>query len=209
VPRSTRYRLLLTRLTELRHHLLPAQFDPTASHSPRQIDRILAYRLLAHAEIEHCLEQLVQTTVTAAWSGYKIDRKPRTCLTALIAYYEGQLGGPPGTLASKKSSKIIVDLDDRIDKARHHHIESVIRQNNGMTEKNVLRLLMPVGIRASELDPSWLTDAGAFSADRGTAAHQTGRVQQIPDPGSEFNRVRRIAEGLRAIDARLTVLRDR
>jgi hypothetical protein len=169
----------------------------------------LAYRLLAHAELEHCLEQLVAVAVGAAWTGYELDRKPRTCLTALVAYYEGELGGPPETLEPKqKSKKMLLHLDDRINKAREHHVGLVVRQNNGMTEKNVLRLLLPVGVRAHELDPGWLTDAEAFSADRGTAAHKGGRVQQIPDPDTEFKRVRRIAKGLGRIDERLTALQD-
>jgi hypothetical protein len=89
MARPARYRALLPRLHELRVHLLPAKLDPIPAYAPRQLDRILAYRLLAHAELEHCLEQLVSDAVTAAWNGYRNDHRPRTCLTALVAYYEG------------------------------------------------------------------------------------------------------------------------
>ena len=151
MARSARYKSLLTRLTELRRHLLPAAFDPTAVYSPRQIDRVFAYRLLAHAELEHCLEQLVTATVAGAWANYKVDQKPRTCLMALVAYYEGGLGGPPKTLQRPQASnKTLVHLHERINKAREHHVGFVVRQNNGMTEKNVLRLLMPVGVGVQE-----------------------------------------------------------
>jgi hypothetical protein len=104
---------------------------------------------------------------------------------------------------------MLIHLDDRINRARDYHIGVVVRLNHGLTEKNVLRLVMPVGVRPHELDPGWLTDAEAFTSDRGTAAHQTRRLQQIPDPATELERVQRIAEGLKPIDARLTALRDR
>src|SRR5690242_16726393 len=92
VARSTRYRALLPRLSELRGHLLPAKFDPTSPYSDRQYDRVRGYRLLAHAEIEACIEDLVRDTVIAAWTGWSTDARPRTCLMALVAYYEGDLG---------------------------------------------------------------------------------------------------------------------
>lgn len=210
MARSPRYRSLLTRLTELRRHLLPSAFDPTSPYTPRQVDRTFAYRLLAHAELEHCLEQLVVFTVAEAWSRYRSDHKPRTSLLALVAYYEGQLGGPPETLQpGAVAKKVLSSLDERIDKARHHHVGFVVRQNNGMTERNVLRLLMPVGVHGHELDPAWLNDVEAFSVARGSAAHQSGRVQQIPDPETEYKRVHSIARGMRHIDERLTNLRDR
>ncbi len=207
MARSVRYKALQARLTELRRHLLPQVIDPTAAYSTRQIDRVFAYRLLAHAELEHCLEQLVTAAVAGAWAGYKVDRKPRTCLMALVAYYEGELGGPPKTLQPPPAPKgRLIHLDDRINKAREHHVNFVIRQNHGMAERNVLRLLMPVGLGVQELDPAWLSEADAFSAARGTTAHQTGRIQQVPDPGTELVIVRRVADGMRAIDARLTAL---
>jgi hypothetical protein len=208
VARSGRYRALLTRLRELRWHLLPQKFDPTAAYSPRQVDRILAYRLLAHAELEHCLEQLVTQTVGEAWTRYKTDRRPRTCLTALVSYYEGNLGGPPDTLNPlQPSKKLLIELDARIDKARVHHLNQIVRNTNSLNEKAMLRLLMPVGIRAGDFEAGWLSEAEAFTDARGSTAHQSRRAQQIPDPESEYKRVRTVAAGIAAIDRRLTALR--
>lgn len=208
MPRSARYRALLARLGELRRHMLPIKSDPTRIYSARQIDRMLAYRLLAHAELEHCIEQLVAETVTAAWKGYRSDHKPRTCLMALVAYYEGQLGGPPDTLSpGQKPRKVHVHLHERIDRARDHHLGTVVRNNHGIAEANLLRLLLPVGIGAADLDQTWLNEASAYSAARGRVAHQTGRVQQVPDPAGELARVSKLANGLGPIDGRLALLR--
>jgi hypothetical protein len=208
VTRSARYRLLLARLRMLRRHLLPEKFDPLGTYSPRQIDRILAYRLLTHAELEHCLEELATAAVAAAWSGYQLDGKPRTCLTALVAFYEGELGGPPAKLTPQPSKKALVSLEARIKIAVEYHQSTVIPNNHGLSERNVLGLLLPVGVLSSELDPLWLADAALFTIDRGRTAHQGRRVQQVPDPQTELARVQRLARGLEAVDARLGQLQE-
>jgi hypothetical protein len=66
---------------------------------------------------------------------------------------------------------------------------------------------MPVGVNASDLDPTWIADAESFTAARGEAAHQSGRVQQRPDASSELARVRKLATGIAPIDKRLLELR--
>jgi hypothetical protein len=205
MARSARYRALSPRLTELRRHLLPAQFDPTQPYSPRQVDRIRGYRLLAHAEIEACIEDLVAATVTAAWTGWKADGQARTCLIALVAYYEGDLGGPPATLAPQ-SKKVLVHLAERIDRARNHHVNQVVQRNHGIRERNLLALLLPVGVRDGDLDKTWLATIDSFGAQRGDTAHQSGRTQQQPDPQQELQTVQAIASGLAKLDATLSAL---
>lgn len=94
MARSRRYVELLSRLGELRRHLLPAKFDPTKPYSRRQYDRVHSYRLLAHAEFESCLEDLARATAQTAWLGFRVDGQPRTCLTALVAFHEGNWSSP-------------------------------------------------------------------------------------------------------------------
>ncbi len=207
MARSARYRALTPRLRELRRHLLPAEFDPTRPYSDRQVDRVRGYRLLAHAEIEACIEDMVTAAVTAAWTGWQADARPRTCLMALVAYYEGDLGGPPETLdPAKRSKKVLVHLADRIDRARKHHVNQVVRGNNGIKERNLLALLLPVGVLEADLDKTWLATIDSFGSQRGDTAHQSGRAQQQPDPQQELKTVQSIAAGLAKVDARLTGL---
>jgi hypothetical protein len=207
VARSARYRLLIPRLAELRQHLLPAEFDPTQAYSDRQLDRVFGYRLLAHAEFESCIEDLVRETVTTAWKGWVADGRPRTCLMALVAYYEGDLGRPPETFTpQQKSKKMLIHLAERVDKARNHHINQVVRNNHGITESDLLALLLPVGVLESDINKTWLATINSFGSQRGDTAHQTGRAQQKPDPQNELRTVREIATGLEQLDRRLTAL---
>src|SRR5690242_7123393 len=103
MARSAGLRELERRLRELRLHLLPSKFDPTGTYSPRVIDRARAYRLLAHAEIEACIEELVLDLVTAAYSAWEHDRRPRTCLIALASFYDEKFRAIPDALPRKLS----------------------------------------------------------------------------------------------------------
>lgn len=207
MPQSARYRALGPRITELRHHLLPATFDPTLPYSDRQDDRIRGFRLLAHAELEACIEDLVRETVVSAWKGWQSDQKPRTCLMALVAYYEGDLGSLPDRLDPTKPGKKLIHLADRVDRARNHHINQVVFKNHGIREPNLLSMLLPVGILESDINRTWLATIDSFGTERGATAHQSGRAQQKPDPEQELRTVRAIAKGLAALDSRLTALR--
>ena len=74
----------------------------------------------------------------------------------------------------------------------------------GVRKDNVLRLLVPVGIRESEIDPAWLQKIDEFGQSRGSIAHSpNGRVHQPVDPKSEFDTVSDIIEGVRVIDQTL------
>ena len=99
---SSQYRALRTRIRELRLYLLPKQFNPTGSYSPRQYDRARAFRLLTHAEIEWYLEQIVFETANKAyaiWSTRGIITDP---IVAMLAYHEGQTSATPESITGAK-----------------------------------------------------------------------------------------------------------
>ena len=204
MARSQRLRQLETRLSELRRHMLPAPFDPTGSYTDRQFDRTRGYRLLAHAEIEACLEELAMSTVNGAFSAWQIDRRPRHCLIALLAYHEGDLGAMPEEISASRASA--TPLRTRLKHARDQYNDWVRTKNNGIREPNVLRLLLPMGILESDLDPAWLQTIDGFGSARGDTAHQALRTQQPPDPATEHQTVAAIVTGLRKVDARLQEL---
>jgi len=74
----------------------------------------------------------------------------------------------------------------------------------GVRRENVLRLLVPVGLRESEIDPAWLQKIDEFGQSRGSIAHSpNGRVREPVDPKSEFDTVSDIIDGVRVIDLML------
>ncbi len=196
---SKRYRELCSRIGELRDHLLPEKFDPTGSYTGLEIDRIVAFRLMAHAEIESYLEEIAIETADKAtddWLNKGLITKP---LLALVAYAEGTFGDLPDA----KSSKLVSSLSERISTSKKRFSTFAKVENHGIKKWNILRLLLPVGIEEKELDEYWLSATTSFGADRGEVAHQSNRVYNRPDPESDYKTVNELLGGLKDIDKKL------
>jgi hypothetical protein len=204
MPRSARFRELQTRITELRQRVLPKSFDPTGSYPARIHDRARGFRLLAHAEIEACLEDLAVDTVNAVYTDWLQDRRPRTTLTALATFSEKRFSPPEALPPDPKA----LPLRMRLDEARKAYVTWVKMKNNGIREENVLRILLPVGIREFELDAAWLATIDSFGQARGATAHSAGRPQTPPDPAAELQTVRDIVKGITPLDRRLNQLKN-
>ena len=185
--------------------MLPSAFDPTGSYSDRVYDRVRGYRLLVHAEIEAFLEDAVLSVAKQAYTDWLVDRRPRQSLIALLAYHEGSTDPVPDAISKTGASS--TPLRSRIKDATDAHSTWVRMKNNGIREKNVLRLVLPVGILESDLDAAWLQTIDGFGSARGDTAHQALRTQQPHDPAAEARTVKEIVEGLRKLDARLVALR--
>lgn len=204
MARSPRLKQLQKRITELRRHSLPSKLDETEAYSARVFDRTRGFRVLAHAEIEACLEDLGVQTVNAAYQGWAADNRPRTTLTALMTFTKAKAAGAPDSLHLEQRHT----LRGRLDEARKSYVNWVKNQNHGIREANVLGILLPAGIREHEINAAWLQTIDSFGDDRGDTAHQAGRPETPPHPASEFATVRAIIEGLIPLDIRLQKLRN-
>ena len=71
----------------------------------------------------------------------------------------------------------------------------------------LLGLLLPVGIRESEMPGGFLPETYPFGAHRGDLAHQGVGAQTPPDPVDAIERVTRIVVALRQLDRQLLVLK--
>lgn len=198
MPRSPEYRALQHRIVELRAHFLPQRFHPTGDYTDRQLDRTGAFIILAHAEIEFFLESIVVETAknaADAWISRKLMTEP---LVSMLAYCDNQNSIPP-----KLQGPDSVELNNRVIKASETVCQYANSQNNGIKERDILKLLMPVGIQEADIDPTWLADIDSFGRVRGKLAHTSKRVQVPPNPQDEFQTVNRIVSGLTDIDKTL------
>ena len=201
---SQEFRTLRTRIRQLRNHFLPRRFDPTGSYSERQFDRARAFRLLAHAEIESYLELVSFETANKAYDAWQSRGIITEPLISMVAFTETPLGKVPET----KPGTGKADLQTRIEKSRNSLTKYSRAQNNGIRERNILRLLLPVGIREADLDSIWLSTIDSFGKDRGETAHKSNRVSNPPDPKNEFDKVDQIVKGLTGIDRKLLAFRS-
>jgi hypothetical protein len=205
VAGSARFVQLQKRTTELRKHFIPP-LDLTGVYSDRQYDRVRGYRLLVHAEIESFLEDRVTELAVQSFSKWEIDRRPRTCLTALVAYYDTQFPSAPSSVLKPAQNPKLDLLEARIEKAKNVFVLKAKTQNNGIREENVLALVLPVGVQAADLNQTWLATIDSFGRERGLTAHTAGRTQQPPDPASEVQTVNQLLRGLKDIDEVFTKL---
>ncbi len=212
---SPRYQQLEEQLKILRGCLLPADFDPTGAYEDQEgvSTRALAYRVLAHAEIEAFFEDRALEPVARAQVVWESTRHVSHVALCLVGFCGKEMALPPATLEApndnkRKSWPAQVDIGQRllpIIATFHRHVRN---ENHGIKEKNLLALLLPIGIAFSKIDPAFLTDMESFGAMRGLAAHSSGKTtaRQSVDPEAEQKRVLALMPGIAAIDLEIDAL---
>lgn len=200
---STRFQELKKRVRELKLHLLP-DFSPTGTYTVRQLDRVRGYRLLVHAEFEAFLEDRVRQVANGVLNKWSTDKKLRPALFSLLSFYLKQ------EIVSHKQLKdeyagTRKRINDCLTEA-NQSFNAAVTQNNGVREKDILRLLFPVGLKNTEIDGVWLSTIDSFGVNRGEVAHTSFKTHQPLDPKNEFETVKIILEGLKEIDSILTKL---
>ncbi len=85
---SSLYKNLVRRLIELRRHMLPEQFSPIGDYEENIRDQALGFRVLAHAEIEHYLEDLAVSTIEDALKSWDQTGQPNHVMVSFLASYQ-------------------------------------------------------------------------------------------------------------------------
>jgi hypothetical protein len=213
---SARLGQLTEQLDLLRRHLLPEKFDPTGLYD-RQDEvstMALAYRVLAHAEIESYFEDQAWEVVREARSAWERGHVSRVAL-CLMAFSGKTMDLPPATLQpptenKRKAWPALVDVGEKLVPLTTNFHNFVRNGNHGVKEKNLLSLLLPIGVDCNRIDPTFLAAMESFGALRGIAAHSSVKSSTTKgiDPEEELKRVRALLPGIQVIDAELERLRS-
>lgn len=215
---TKRFRQLKAELARLRLHLLPSSWDPTNQYSDRKLDRTRAYTVLAHAEIEAYIEDVVLDIVKTHYQLYNQQQKFSYVILRLVVSSLGrwedketkelELSDVP-----LPSAKAVQNADDPAGEAIQRAFDQyhkIVKNNHGIKEVNLKRLLMPTGITIQQLNglnPTWIANMNNFGAQRGDAAHRSRMgLKNIPDPRSEKQAVDDLVDGLKALDELLNLL---
>jgi hypothetical protein len=210
MPKSLRFRQLTKELNRLKKQFLPRKFSEINEYSERQLALTFAYRVFAHSEIESYLEYRVWDTVQTAKNIWDNQGKAGRVLLCVIAFSGQEMENPPDTITPLKGNKN-VSLDKlKITKKVDIVIrcfKSVIDQNHGIKETNLLKLLLPIGIDSDDLDKVWLANMNTFGEERGEIAHSSGiKTKKTPNPADELERVKQIIQELEKVDQLITNL---
>jgi hypothetical protein len=201
---SKRYRSLSKRIHELRRSFLPKNFNPTGQYTSFQIDKTIAFRLLVHSEIESYFEDRAREIANKALRNWKKNAQPSKVLMCLLAFTDKNWGLPPETVKNIQGQKPIIS--ERLETAAKIYF-SKLETNHGVRERNILQILLPIGIDYDQIDPFWLTEIDSFGGRRGEVAHKSKLTITEIDPKDEWEKVKKvIIPGIKDIDLLLNTL---
>lgn len=189
---------LNTRLTELTQKFMSDQLageeaDPVAFEP--DLDRLAAYRLLIHAEIEEFLELKAKENI----------RKIEACIKA----------GQPWMKQHPELLSLAVELQRDLPKRNPEHITSQIvsdyitgllasankeiKDNNGIKSQSFSFLSICAGKTADEIDDALSASLNSYGKSRGDVAHTSAaRSRNINAPSTEHKTAKDLINELKS-----------
>ncbi|MFN1186864.1 HEPN domain-containing protein [[Kitasatospora] papulosa] len=204
---TLRYKQLRSRVDRLERLFLPP-LSPVGSYSADEYDKVRAFIVLCHAEVEAYIETMALDVLRKAEDRWKSSSIAGSCIASLMLFNDKQVS-PPKKL-SKQSPEESTDVV--IKTAIRKHREYAQRDNHGIKETNLLRLLLPIGFQESDFDSmsTWLGTMNSFGVSRGLVAHQSAnRVQNPPDPSIIRQQVSDVLNGIVLLEPTFARLRRR
>lgn len=177
------YAHLKERLVELSQKFLDDQIanesaDPIGFQP--DLDRLAAFRLLMHAEIEDFLERKAKENLSAISSTMLAEK-------SLIAFPE--LFSIAAALKRPFENRDIFDLAIFKSEvtALINSAKLVIAENNGIKEKSFNTLSVLAGKSIDQIDSTLSASLNSYGKDRGEVAHQSAvRANSINAPSAEL-----------------------
>ena len=203
---SNHYMAMRRNIGQLGRSLLPRPITKDLLElTPRVSVRALSYRMLCHAEFENFLEARALEVVAAVDASWKRRGHISHSTLCLLAFSGIKLNALPDTLQVPSER---ITPDGRVSRAISEFNHYVRKRNHGIKEENLIALLVRIGLKPVLLDEVLVADMTDLGVKRGEVAHggAAGYVTRGVNPRDEFEQVRRISEGLRPVDAALTVL---
>ena len=102
----------------------------------------------------------------------------------------------------------LIDVRHKLSEAVSQFVHEVGRDNHGIREKNILSLLLPIGMDHSKIDAVFLAEMDDFGRQRGAVAHTSTNksVKQGVDPKFELDRVNAIIRSIGKLDDELNII---
>lgn len=201
---TDKYRELKSRLNKLKKVYLPRTFSPTGTYSDAVYEKVRAYKVLAHAEMEYYFEETALGIARQAFLLWRSSKKVSTPLLSLVAYYDGSFPAPPDMHDGNNSDK---DINWRVEKSFSSYNSQIRSSNHGIKEKNILSIFLPIGVTTSDLDEDMLRDLNNFGSERGAIAHST-RASTLITPDDALASVNNIMTYIDLLDQFLATYKN-
>lgn len=199
---------LRNNITEIEKCFLPPQ-NPLGTYNKDELLRINAYIALSHSEIENFIESEVLTVCRKSVVEYESTGVINQVILGLLCFSGLTYDEPPENKQNLKNDKNWDDktiISNKIKKAESVFNNKIRTQNNGIKEKDILNMLLPIGYPLKEIDDVFLTEMNDFGKQRGEIAHTSNinivTKQQI-DPYTIKKRIDDIINQLSLIEENL------
>jgi hypothetical protein len=159
-------------------------------------DKLRAYRLLVHAEIESYLETIVGNKVQKSLTDWNKKSKVNIVLLSLLAYNSQEFPSVPNTIQNVTTHN---DLNFRIHKVISD-FSNLITMNHGIKEKNISNLLVRIGVDVTHIDQTLISNMNSYGVERGDLAHSTYKIHKLINPFDEKDIVGKIISDLQLLE---------
>ena len=176
---SARHKKLISRISFIESELLPP-IKLSGNYTKKESDLIRSYVILSHAEIESYFEDIASDIVTRSLQAWITSRAKSTCLLSIMTFC-----GEDIKWENRNDKNTI---ESRIRVTALHYL-NLLKSNHGVKSKNILKILLPIGIEENALDQTWLTVMDEFGKKRGSFAHSSHIVQAQIDLKTEKDRI--------------------
>lgn len=169
---------------------LAAEAADPMTHVP-DLDRLAAFRLLAHAEVEEFLEAkakegLVALTASISVSAGKVSTFPEVFVLAYALGKQFTVSWP------FDPAKFLTEVHETVRAA-----EKAIAENNGVKGTSYFLLSLMAGKYPDEIDPSLGASLTSYGKSRGDVAHHSvARVRTFLAPSAEAKAINDLAKAL-------------
>lgn len=144
--------------------------DPNVLPSPKEQEWIRAFIVLVHAELEYYFESICMDIADSILSNMRSEQYTEATV-GIIAFssIQGRDGGEQ-LIPGKKDKVRKVSL--RVGEAVESH-KQIISGNNGISQKYLASLFVPLGLTNNDIDPLWIGAIDSFADKRGAYAHKS------------------------------------
>lgn len=187
-------------IEKIEHSFLPPKSE-TGEYSEQEYLNVDAYVSLVHSEIEFFLESRCKEVCGLSLKKFDENGLVNLVLLGLVCFSGKMFDAPP----DKKNDSNLVEEKLYLNKKLHSAAGVYnynVKNNNGIKEKDILGLLLPLGFPVDDIDDVFLTEMNDFGKMRGEIAH-TSNVENMTnrlDPYSVKSRIERILGFIKNID---------
>lgn len=210
---SKAFRSLRDNVRTLRRHLLPSRFRIAGNYGDEVFTGVVAFRVLCHGAIEEYFEERAIEIARLAHICCRDHGRISVTAASLVAFSGVEMRLPPETIDPPQVSKAAtwpneIEFRERVGACASRYIARLKSDNHGVRERNLLSILIPIGVEPNKIDRLFLSEIDNFGKTRGEYAHSgvVTHVKKRPNPKDELEKINKLIEMIELVDKELDLL---